>query len=259
MQEIYAREGHSASGESFNEPKIITHIRDNVLKELALALKQSNIIPYGSLGETFTLANLSGWKIDKMASFIHAGYYCNSQSKSNEKDNNALFKEGIHDYEHQNEVNKRSSRATAIHIKYKLAELGIDFENGVQMLYEGEGKIKENEEALLIMEHNRWNTFQMLDGWDSYDGKTIEKGKHKSKKAKLHAYLAEFNSLEKIATEIYGRKVNPVDSDRMVLTVMTDAFAYGVYSKYDRNRVEATINKILDKDEKIKSLANTKR
>lgn len=245
MQELYAREKHASEDDSFNEPKIITHIRDNVLKEIALALKDSSIIPYGSLGEIFTSANLSEWEIDKMASFIHAGYYCNSKKGNKDKSSLGLFEDGLKDYEHQNEVNKRSSRATAIHIKYKLFDLGIDFENGPQKLYEGENKIKKEEKGLLVTEHNRWNVFQLLDGWDRCDGKSLEKGGHKDKKAKLHAYLNKFDELKDIATGIYGKPVNPIDADRMVLTVMINAFAYGVYGEYDKKRTTSMVESII--------------
>lgn len=242
MQKLYARE-KIFSGPSASEPIIITHIRDNVLTELAVALKDSNIIPYGALNRIFTTDNVSEWKIDKMASFIHAGYHCNKLKNKSGKDLRTLFEEGLDDYAHQSEGNKRSSRATAIHIKYKFSELGIQYDRGVGKLYEGEAKIRENEEALLITEHNRWNTFMMLDGWKEWKNK-FAKNSHSDEKSKMHAYLAKFEELDGIAFDIYKQHISPVDSDRMVLQVMTDAFAYGIYDEYDEERISAVVKKI---------------
>lgn len=257
MQKLYAREKNIA-GQSFVEPKIITHIRDNVLTELAFALKDSNIVPYGALNQIFSLANISEWKIDKMAAFIHAGYYCNSNKSEKDEDSLTLFEKGIRDYEHQSEVNKRSSRATAIHIKYKFSDLGIQFEMGTEKLYENEEKIRENEENLLIAEHNRWNTFQMLDGWEIWDEESFIPDCHRDKKAKMHAYLAKFEELDDIAEKIYNKDIRPTDSDRMVLRVMTDAFAYGVYEEYDRDRISAMINRIINVNSAEKTKAEVR-
>lgn len=151
-------------------PKIFPLIRSNTIKQIALALNDENIIPFGSFEDVFSFENISEWNIDKVAEYIHACYECNNKiSYKNMLFTNDLFHKCILSYSHQDEVNKSSSRAAAIHTVYKLFDLGLDINEASLRSDEYKSVLNERYNELLGLEHDRWNVFQMLDGWDVWD------------------------------------------------------------------------------------------
>lgn len=234
VRKLYSRKNTGSAFSPSDEitPKIILHIRNTETKKLVESLDDSHIIPYGNLDDVFAGSNIYDWKIDKIAEFIHACYYCHNRrtlKASTDTDTAGMIKEGMLDYRRQPELNKRSSRSTAVHCKYKFYDVGIavDKEN---LLSKGNSELLDlNIDALLRTEHNRWNVFQMLDGWEPWDKNSLIKNTHKNKNGKLHAYLAGFDELKPIAEFIYGEGIDPVEYDRVIINAAIPAYLYGEY------------------------------
>lgn len=233
---IYSRKASAMSDRNVHAsmPKTVIRIRNAETKKIVEALDDTNIIPYGTFEDVFSGSSIYNWKIDRMAEFIHACYYYHIQTVSEiSSDANAyeLIKAGMIDYRKQTELFKRSSRATAIHSKYKFFDMGIGVDRQKLFSQEYDNIFNTFKEQLLRIEHHRWNTFQMLDGWAPWEKKDFIKNTHKNNNAKLHAYLAPFDELKSIAETIYGGKIDPTEHDRIIIESMRFAYLIGEYNE----------------------------
>lgn len=231
IKELYARKKTESAyvPSPFSMPKIITVIEDAETKKIVEALNDPAIVPYGTMIDVFTLENILNWKIDKIGEFLHACYYSYNIIKNNaHKDFNLckLISDGINDYSSQSELNKRSSRAAAIHSKYKFHDIGVDTDADSLFSEKNDELLRIHNKDLLKAEHDRWNVFQMLDGWEPWDKDCLLKGTHRLKSAKLHAYLAEFDNLKSIAEYIYGKDEDPIEYDLVIISSMRLALDY---------------------------------
>ena len=213
------------------------------------------------MSDVFKLDNIINWKIDKAGEFLHASYesvnYINKHPET-ESDLLELLNQGISSYAAQSELNKRSSRAAAIHSKYKLSDIGIDVKNSHLFSEATEKLLEEANSTMLRCEHDRWNVFQMLDGWEAWDRNRLSPGKHKDNSAKLHAYLAEFNELMSIAQEIYGDNENPIAYDQIMVGSARFTFDYAENGYPDEEKREQLFSLLKEyakgkKNEKIPS------
>lgn len=234
MRKLYSRKVTESAFAVSDEtaPRIIIHIQNAETKKIVQALNDPHLIPYGTLEDVFKGSNIFNWKIDRIAEFIHACYYCHSRQifkLQSEAERFKAFEEGMFDYRKQNELNKRSSRATAVHGKYKFYDMGIDPSKEKLLSKETADTVDSYGEKLLRAEHNRWNVFQMLDDWEPWDKNTLIKNTHKNTTAKLHSYLAEFDELKPIAEFIYGEGADPVEYDRIITDSLRFAYMYGIY------------------------------
>jgi len=104
------------------------------------------------------------------------------------------------------EVNKRSNRANAMHIRYKLALIGLDYE---ESNLEDEVDFQEhlansNPGNLTCTEHLRWMAFLESEGWtasdveqaEKYKASGISKGRHNCPLLRLHPYICPFEELK---------------------------------------------------------------
>ncbi len=247
MREIYARQekGGAYAPSSCCPPKIITITKDEETKKIVNALGDPMIIPYGTMYDLFSAKNVNDWKIDKAGEYLHACYYSFNYIKNNPDkaiDAAELITQGIKDYAVQTELNKRSSRAAAIHCKYKLFDIGINPDKDSMFTKEADALVENCNETMLRCEHDRWNVFQILDGWEPWDKNRLVKGKRKDNYAKLHAYLAEFDELKPIAEFLYGENEDPIEYDRMVVSFSRFALEYaesGDIRKEDAQRLLA--------------------
>ena len=243
MREIYARQKTADAYAPSEIPasKIITIIKDEEAKKNVKALKDPAIIPFGSMHDVFCVDNISNWKIDKAGEFLHASYACFDVIKKAPYasfDCIELFNDGINNYSTQSELNKRSSRAVAIHSKYKFCDIGFDMKTD-HLFSENSNKLFENTNlSMLRCEHDRWNIFQMLDGWEAWDKNRLPKGYHKDAQAKLHAYLAEFDELKDIAQYIYADDRNPVEFDQVMVIASRFAIDYAENGYPSREKLE---------------------
>jgi len=107
----------------------------------------------------------------KLGLDIHAFYYRGVHPR-------AAMSEIKKDYR-SNPYSRQSSERSALHIKYKLASIGImewEDEKFLEKLYEGlfdlenkENKAKENFDRLVCLEHRSWVAFQIVNGWSRLD------------------------------------------------------------------------------------------
>ena len=119
------------------------------------------------------------------------------------------------------EVNKRSNRANALHIRYKLNLLGLDYtdnENAEAVdlnAYLTDDVLKK----LAISEHDRWLTFLQSEGWTTstkadvvaYRESGVSKGRHNCPLLKMHPYICEFDKLEDLALDLEGKDTRVYD------------------------------------------------
>ena len=247
VHKLYSRK---SAGETFAPsgktiPKIVLIIRNQQTKTIVEALGNENIIPYGTLNDVFDRENIYSWKIDRIAQFIHACYFSYNRALFNpsaSNDDREAIAAGMIDYRKQTEFNKRSSRATAVHCKYKFFDLGIDPTKETLCSSETTQCINDHIETLLRAEHDRWSAFQTLDGWDSWDKSALIKNVHKDKDAMLHAYLAEFDDLKSIAEFVYGDNVDPTEYDRVIIRAMRPAYLFGEYDITKEEAAELYLN-----------------
>ena len=231
MRRLYARQEKTDGfvPETRRNPKIFVRLNSNVTKEIALSLHDPDTIPYATLEKVYRSCVLNDWQVDSVAQCIHAAYYGYRKMRyeNDQTDALVLFAQGKADYCRQSEINKRSSRAAAVHCKYKLHALGIGLTPDALFSEQAERLLQQHTEELMRLEHDRWNTFQMLDGWDPWDPQHLIPGQHKCIGAKLHAYLAPYDALPDIAQTVYGGDADPSEYDRVILGVMRYAFACG--------------------------------
>ena len=209
-----------------NCPPIFCHIKDpskfQILQDLTTAeanpkRKMSyDLIPFGSLEEVYTYKNLVDSDLEKLAKNVHLAY-------------EEIFSDGPIDVEgalrryNVFEVNKRSNRANALHIRYKLNLLGLDYTDdpdaqGVQMQ---DYYTDELMDALSISEHDRWMAFLETEGWIpssredvyAYKASGISKGRHNCPILKMHPYICHFDQLEELSLELEGKDTRVYDTE----------------------------------------------
>lgn len=213
--------------ESFNNcPPIFCYIKEpakfNIVKNLATA--ESNpkrkmsydLIPFGSLSEVCTYKSLVDSDIEKIAKNVHLAY-------------EEIFSDGSIDVKaalkryNIFEVNKRSNRANALHIRYKLNLLGLDYseEKPSETIQLSDYYNEEYLEKLSISEHDRWMAFLESEGWTqstkkdvmSYQESGISKGRHNCPLLKMHPYICEYEKLKALSMDIEGKDTTIYDRE----------------------------------------------
>lgn len=191
---------------------VIARIRDEIKSE-NLKIKTSDsdkvLLSFGSDADLFSFEKILNDPLDKLALNAHSTY-CKIFSE------NSIQKKDIIISYYQNETNRKSDKANALHIPYKLFTMGyflkpydkatvLEIDKSAFFLAELENYLndKNNEEHLSRMEHNRWMVFQSSDGWQgaSFE-QALEYSKfthsHKFEEAKLHACICTWEELEKV-------------------------------------------------------------
>ena len=180
-----------------------------------------NLFPFGSYESVYSYSAIVDSPVENLAINVHAAYMRTFAPEMNAE---AILR----DY-HANEANKRSSRANAIHIAYKLYALGFDMTSrneddemkphgAAEALLYLRSLLNDRERLLRLakMEHYRWNAFQRSEG---YRSATIEQteiykartnGSHIHRRAKLHVCICDWDDLPRIAG-IYDK--NMIDYD----------------------------------------------
>lgn len=175
-----------------------------------------SLTPFGSLDEVFTYERLVDSPLEKLAKNVHLAYEeIFSDGDIDVKD--ALKRYNIF------EVNKRSNRANALHIRYKLLLLGLDYTDDpdakevVLSDYYSEASI----EQMSISEHDRWMAFLETEGWipsaqdevEAYRTSGISKGRHNCPILKMHPYICEYEKLEALSMDLEGKNTAVYDTE----------------------------------------------
>lgn len=210
-------------------PPIFCYIKENskahLIKNLTTA--ESNpkrkmnydLIPFGNLNEVFTYARLVDSPLEKLAKNVHLAY-------------EEIFSDGQIDVQQALkrynifEVNKRSNRANALHIRYKLNMLGLDYTDDPDA---EEVRLEDyyTTEALARMsysEHSRWMAFLETEGWTvaqredvlAYQNSGISKGRHNCPLLKMHPYICEYEKLKDLSLELENKDTTVYDEELIV-------------------------------------------
>lgn len=214
-------------GEGYvNCPPIFCYVKEpskyNIVKNLTTA--ESNpkrkmsydITPFGRLDEVYSYGTLIDSDIDKISKNVHLAY-------------EEIFSEGEIDVEEALErynifeVNKRSNRANALHIRYKLNLLGLDYtdDTGAEEISLSDYYTEESLEKLSVSEHDRWMAFLETEGWIpsskedvySYRESGISKGRHNCPILKMHPYICEYEKLKDLSLDLEGKDTTVYDKE----------------------------------------------
>ena len=168
-----------------------------------------NLYPYGSIKELYNFKTIINRNVEEIAKKVHLAY-----SPDDTKFNNY----------YKIEYNKKSSRSTALHIKYKLYSiLGDDYrnKNRIKEIFKDQNII----DKLAENEHNRWNAYVRSDGYRYVSTDEVKKYYSKTNNhiyhlAKLHPALVDFSKLDEVSeelTKIKNVQVNLKDSDYFIV------------------------------------------
>ena len=209
---------------NFNrEPIINLYIENDIKNKEIIRLSNEknngyNLNAFGSMKELYEQNSIIDSELEKIAKEIHLAY------DPNDKD---LKRYNLREY------NKRSSRASAVHIKYRLkAVLG---DNYTLDMKENQRLFKEKyndkiEEILSRNEHDRWSAYTRSMGYVYVSCKEVAKY-YKSNKhyvdylARRHPALVEYDELDNVAKElskITSKEVDLKDSDTVLIRLLKD-------------------------------------
>ncbi len=156
------------------------------------------IIPFGTASGIFSYKNITDSDLEKLSKNVHLVY-------------EDIFSDGPIDVEgaleryNLFEVNKSSNRANALHIRYKLLMLGLDYTDDPEAreVELSDYLSADTLEDLTFAEHDRWMAFLDSEGWEgvtvaqskAYQASGISKGRHNCPLLKLHPYICPFEEL----------------------------------------------------------------
>lgn len=212
---LYLREYYLCAEERVeNKPRIHLFAPNSMKHTYLSALKIKNkkdsvyydILPFGERKAFYSREKILCSEVEKLAHNAQAFY-------TGEQDLQTVL-----DSYNQNEIDKRSSRANVIHIKYKLFLLGYEM---VPVLHEFTAQEQQDAQDNLELakaqlqdpavlrkiakiEHLRWNAFQTAEG---YKGASVvqalhyatQTGNHKNAMAKLHACICSWDELDEVS------------------------------------------------------------
>lgn len=157
------------------------------------------ITPYGMANELYTYKNITDSDLELLSKNVHLVYE-DIFSEDGIDVASALERYNLF------EVNKSSNRANALHIRYKLAMLGLDYTDDPDAVEVelADYLNAETLEKLTVAEHDRWMAFLESEGWvestieevNAYQASGISKGRHNCPLLKLHPYICPFEELQ---------------------------------------------------------------
>ena len=205
------------------EPIINLYIENDLKNEEILRLSNEkndgyNLNAFGSMQELYEKNSIIDSELEKLAKEVHLAY--DPSDKNLERYN-------------LREYNKRSSRASALHIKYKFFYvLGNEYTSDMkknQRLF----KEKYNDKIEKILsrnEHDRWSAYTRSVGYVYVSCKEVanyyESNKHYIHYlARRHPALVEYDELDKVSKElskITSCEIDLKSSDTMIIRFIKD-------------------------------------
>lgn len=191
-----------------NKPFIAVHIesveKHSMVRQLQtpesnpLRKVSYDLVPFGGVAGSYNYNSLHNSDIENLSRNVHLCY-------------EEIFSDGPIDIPgalssyNTLEVNKSSNRANAMHIRYKLWLLGLDYTTD-ESIPEVDLKDYLNEvtlERLTRAEHDRWMTFLETEGWigssiedvERYKASGISGGRHNCPLLQMHPYICDYDSL----------------------------------------------------------------
>jgi hypothetical protein len=220
-------------------PFIAVYIRDDQKYEMVESLSTSDanqkrrasyeLHPFGNQRSIYSYAEMMDSPIELLAMNIHMAY---EAIFAPDKDLPLDAVQNAKIAFNKLEVNKSSSRAAALHIRYKLWLLGLDFEEGdpegdeTEAFLEGIGT--DYLESLTFVEHDRWMAFQRSEGWRTatvkeslaYQASGVSKGRHNCPMLQMHPYICPFGDLPAVS-EALGKEDATI-YDRELIRLIPD-------------------------------------
>lgn len=206
---------YGVGGDYTNAPPVFAYIEKDEKASAVSALRTAeskaerrmpyNITPFGMASEIYTFKNITESDLDILSQNVHLVY-------------EDIFSDGPIDVvgalERYNlfEVNKNANRANALHIRYKLLMLGLDFtlgSDGEEVDFK-EYLTQEALDRLTLAEHDRWMAFLESEGWvestidqaNAYKASGISKGRHNCPLLKMHPYICDFDDLKQRSDDL---------------------------------------------------------
>jgi len=244
------REFLKHNGEQSHKPEIYAYIRDkddaNVLSELKTSGAISSnrvsydIVPFGSDEDVYNYENF--YDSDRECLGINVHLVNESLRCNGELDVSAAMERY-----NSMEVFKRSNIASAMHMRYKLSCLCLDYScdpDAIGVDY-SEYLTDEELEQLTRAEHDRWRMFMIADGWTGVDMADMEEyrelvvktGEYISQIKKVHPYICPFDELK--ARSEYLGVGDEVEYDREMILNIPDI----LHDKWDVTGVKYKIIK----------------
>lgn len=193
---------------------ISNEYKQNQISNIVNEKKDSyKINAFGSIADLYNQNSIVNSDLEKLAIQIHMSY--------NESDTN-LNRYNLLEY------NKRSSRASALHIKYKIYsvledEFVEDMRKNLKLFKE---KYSEKiEEQLSENEHERWNAYMRSIGYTYVSLDKVENYYNNTKHyihylARMHPALVKYDELDEISkklSKLCKKDINLKDSDRQIV------------------------------------------
>lgn len=199
---------YEVGGTYDNAPTLLVHTESDEKYGVVEALRTSEtkpsrrvsygLIPFGSAEALFTYENLVDPDRETLSRNVHL-VYSDIFSDTEPDIPAALEQYSLF------EVNKRSNRANAMHIRYKLALLGLDYTDdpNAEEVELSEYLSEELLSQLARTEHDRWMAFLESEGWNTatlpqvkaYQASGLSRGRHNCSLLQLHPYICPFDEL----------------------------------------------------------------
>lgn len=186
--------------------------KSNTVKNLKFKDKKHQLKEFGTISETFNVTSVENKTLDRLAQLVHITY---SLAGSKTVLNISKEEENIElESYFKSSYNQRSSLATALHIKYKLHEIGFDgfdFENfDLEQIKQLREKIDKElvDNHLAPLEHLRWNAYMRSEGYclstieDVSCYRTVSKGHHVFHIGKQHPALVPWEDLDEMCDKL---------------------------------------------------------
>lgn len=191
-----------------NPPQLYVHTDSEEKHSVVEALRTSEtnparrvsygLTPFGSSAEVFTYRDVIDPDRETLSRNVHL-VYTDIFSDTEIDVPDALEQYNLF------EVNKRSNRANAMHIRYKLALLGLDYteDADAREVELTDYLSDERLEELTLAEHDRWMAFLESEGWvtatlpqvEAYKASGLSRGRHNCSLMQMHPYICPFDEL----------------------------------------------------------------
>lgn len=176
---------------------------------------------FGSIKDMYLDNCIIDFKIEQLAKQVHLSY---------DKKDVDFHKYNLLEY------NKRSSRATALHLKYKLySVLREEYTGNIKKDLESYNKYLtvELEELLSINEHDRWSAYMRTIGYtlatvDDVKKYIVKTSDYRHHLCKMHPALVSFNELKQVddcLNSFTSQNISLEESDRKIIRNMPEILA----------------------------------
>ena len=211
-----------------NKPFISLYINSNERNIAIKNIKEKNIrydlYPFGSDMELYTYQELIESKLENLAKNVHLAY----AEIFNEGTSIDLKKE-LQNY-NKLEVTKKSNRAAALNIQYKLWQMGYEYteEEHVDEIEELRIYLNgEDIEEFARVEHDRWMAFYRTEGWSTVSVEDVKtegyqrlSNNGKSTLLMMHPDICPYEEI-KSRCEIIGRE-DTTKYDKLLIQYIPD-------------------------------------